>query len=172
MLDLETAIKHCEEVAEENDLAAGMYEILAENNHNAYEKLTAETNSSRCTKCAEDHKQLSEWLTELRDLRVKVKQMEKDYVELEEINSKHMWETDNLLDEIREDYRTIMELKKFLIIAMNDMETIYEAGKDEGCYGVKFKWRYEDKALQLIGDDYNDVVKMIGDELCGKNDND
>ena len=68
-MTLEEAIRHCEEVAEENDLAAGTYEILAENNHNAYEKLTAETNSSRCAECASDHRQLAEWLTELKEAR-------------------------------------------------------------------------------------------------------
>ena len=66
-LTLSEAIKHCLEVAEENDLAAGTYEILAENNHNAYERLTAETNSSRCAECAADHRQLAEWLTELKE---------------------------------------------------------------------------------------------------------
>ena len=68
-LTLSEAIKHCLEVAEENDLAAGTYEILAENNHNAYERLTAETNSSRCAECAADHRQLAEWLTELKEAR-------------------------------------------------------------------------------------------------------
>lgn len=68
-LTLDEAIKHCLEVVEENDLAAGTYEILAENNHNAYERLTAETNSSRCAECAADHRQLAEWLRELKDLR-------------------------------------------------------------------------------------------------------
>lgn len=69
MLDIDAAIKHCLEVAEANDLATGIYEILAENNHNAYEKLTAETNSSRCAECAADHRQLAEWLTELKERR-------------------------------------------------------------------------------------------------------
>lgn len=68
-MTLDEAIKHCEEVAEENDLAAGMYKILAENNHNTYEKLTAETNSSRCVECAEEHRQLAEWLRELKERR-------------------------------------------------------------------------------------------------------
>lgn len=68
-MTLDEAIKHCEEVAEENDLAAGMYKILAENNHNTYEKLTAETNSSRCAECAEEHRQLAEWLRELKERR-------------------------------------------------------------------------------------------------------
>ena len=68
-MTLDEAIKHCLEVAEGNDLAAGTYEILAENNHNAYEKLTAETNSSRCAECATEHRQLAEWLTELKQWR-------------------------------------------------------------------------------------------------------
>lgn len=68
-MTLDEAIKHCLEVAEENDLAAGTYELLAENNHNAYEKLTAETNSSRCAECATDHRQLAEWLTELKEAK-------------------------------------------------------------------------------------------------------
>ena len=55
-MTLDEAIKHCLEVAEENDLAAGAYELLAENNHNAYERLTMETNSSRCVECATDHR--------------------------------------------------------------------------------------------------------------------
>ncbi|WP_295095647.1 hypothetical protein [Ruminococcus sp.] len=68
-MTIDEAIRHCVEVAEENDLAAGTYGILAENNHNAYEKLTAETKSSRCAECAADHRQLAEWLTELKELR-------------------------------------------------------------------------------------------------------
>lgn len=68
-LTLDEAIRHCLEVAEENDLAAGTYELLAENNHNAYERLTAETNSSRCAECAANHRQLAEWLTELKEAK-------------------------------------------------------------------------------------------------------
>lgn len=68
-LTLDDVIKHCLEVAEENDLAAGTYELLAENNHNAYERLTAETNSSRCAECAAEHRQLAEWLTELKECK-------------------------------------------------------------------------------------------------------
>lgn len=68
-LTLDEAIKHCFEVAEENDLAAGTYEILAENNHNAYERLTAGAKSSRCAECAANHRQLAEWLTELKEAK-------------------------------------------------------------------------------------------------------
>jgi len=68
-LTLDEAIKHCLEVAEENDLAAGTYDLLAENNHNLYEKLTAESNSKRCSEFAGFNRQLAEWLQELKELR-------------------------------------------------------------------------------------------------------
>ena len=45
MLDLESAIKHCEEVAD------GM------------------TEQGKCAECADEHKQLAEWLKELKQLR-------------------------------------------------------------------------------------------------------
>lgn len=48
MLDLESAIKHCEEVAEEQEKAA-----------------------KECWKCAEEHRQLAEWLIELKKYREK-----------------------------------------------------------------------------------------------------
>lgn len=111
---------------------------------------------------AEEHKQTAEWLTELKELRVKVIQLEKDYVELEEINSKHMWETDNLLDMAKEDYRTIMKLKRLLKLAVEDFVRIDEIKLlPENTIRpmleytniidiIKHKWRYADEAEKLI----------------------
>jgi hypothetical protein len=53
MLDIDTAIKHCLKVAEKN-------ETLSE---------WGERNKVSCLECAADHRQLAEWLTELRELR-------------------------------------------------------------------------------------------------------
>ena len=53
-MTLDEAIKHCEEVAER-------YQRM-EDSHD--EKLKEE-----CLQCAEDHKQLADWLKELRDAR-------------------------------------------------------------------------------------------------------
>lgn len=33
------------------------------------------------------------------------------------------------------------------------MNTLYEAGKDEGCLGINFKWRCADEVLKLIGNE-------------------
>lgn len=42
------------------------------------------------------------------------------------------------------------ELKRLLKFAIEDMNILWEAGKDEGCLGIEFKWRYADEAMKLI----------------------
>ena len=59
MLDLESAIKHCEEVAEENEKCLkswGKYCPMV-------------MKEQTCLECAEDHRQLAEWLKELKEYR-------------------------------------------------------------------------------------------------------
>ena len=43
--------------------------------------------------------------------------------------------------------------KELLKMAMDDMKILYESGKDEGCIGIEFKWRYANEALKLIGEE-------------------
>lgn len=68
-LTLDEAIKHCEEVAEQNETSAITYKNCKEIKTNIYEKLTAEKAENDCRECAADHRQLAEWLTELKELR-------------------------------------------------------------------------------------------------------
>lgn len=42
------------------------------------------------------------------------------------------------------------EAKRLLKLAMEDMKKLYEAGKDEGCYGIEFRWRFADEAEKLL----------------------
>lgn len=63
------AIKHCEEVAKQNETDAILYKNCKEIKANMYEKLTAEKAENDCRECAADHRQLAEWLMELKDLR-------------------------------------------------------------------------------------------------------
>lgn len=58
MLDLESAIKHCEEVAEEQENKA---KVL---NGDFYQ-----SRRNNCLECAEEHRQLAEWLRELKKWR-------------------------------------------------------------------------------------------------------
>ncbi len=65
-MDLESAIKHCEEVADEKEEDAFIYHNFATYNQNLYEKGLAENTEKECRACAEEHRQLAEWLTELK----------------------------------------------------------------------------------------------------------
>ena len=58
-MTIDEAIKHAEEVAEENERWGKEAEFYAE-----YVKI-----SNRCVKCAKEHRQLAEWLKELKMLR-------------------------------------------------------------------------------------------------------
>ena len=63
MLDLESAIKHCEEVAEELEKRVKPYQCESINKK-LYEVNKKEWDD--CLECAKDHHQLAEWLKELK----------------------------------------------------------------------------------------------------------
>lgn len=42
------------------------------------------------------------------------------------------------------------ELLFLLKEAMKDMKILYEAGRDESCVGIDFKWRYADRAEKIF----------------------
>lgn len=65
MLTLEEAIKHCEEVAKEQDKLATRYEDASGYSRSHIESL--KTNESiKCRECASEHRQLAAWLRELK----------------------------------------------------------------------------------------------------------
>ena len=51
---------------------------------------------------------------------------------------------------LRDTVAELCEAKRLLKAAMEDMKILYETGKDEGCIGIEFKWRFADEALKLI----------------------
>ena len=63
MLDIDTAIKHCLEVAEQNEFETRIYDELNRQGDEEYR-------NNHC-QCAADHRQLAEWLTELKELEAK-----------------------------------------------------------------------------------------------------
>ena len=68
-MTLNEAIKHCEEVAEEQEKSCEVYGSLKKHHSGLYERLAAENNERKCAECAADHRQLAEWLTELKERR-------------------------------------------------------------------------------------------------------
>ena len=125
-MTLDEAIKHCLEVAEQNDAQA---EKWREEGGEQWGKTTA------CRECAADHRQLAEWLKELKELR----SLKIDYVFFK------------------------AEAKKLLRAAVEDFSDMYNHifdcdGKCDTCplHGERdycLKWRYTDEALALIGED-------------------
>ena len=159
-MTLDEAIKHCEEVAEANDLAAETYEILAENNHNLYEKLTAETNSARCAECAADHRQLAEWLTELKLLKAIIAEYDNvDMQKLEMVLAMIRTGSEDAWAKIERE-KELVEAKRLLKLAVEDFSNIYDhildcdrmcdicplSGERDHC----LKWRYAVEAEKVI----------------------
>jgi hypothetical protein len=62
MLDIDTAIKHCEEVAVKLEEKANIYGIKE-----TY--IPDSRNLADCMSCAAEHRQLAEWLTELKEAK-------------------------------------------------------------------------------------------------------
>ena len=76
-MDLESAIQHCEEVARQNEEDAILYSNCKKYKKNLYEIGLAENAEKKCCECANEHRQLAEWLKELkayRDARAEINQ--------------------------------------------------------------------------------------------------
>lgn len=151
-MTLDEAIKHCREAAEEYDLAAGTYRILAENSHNVFENMTAEAHSSRCVKCATDHKQLAEWLDELKQRREWCSQYE-----VEQISNLERYDMLSRECEIlNERYKETVRLLKVAVDDMARTESCflckYYDKPDESCQTTDdcFVWRYADEVRKLL----------------------
>ena len=77
MMDLDSAIQHCEEVAIKKEEEAIIYHNCAKYKQNLYEKGLAKNTEKECRACAEEHRQLADWLKELkayRDARTEINQ--------------------------------------------------------------------------------------------------
>ena len=69
-MTIEEAIIHCEEVAKENDDSAKeFYRVSKLETHP--DRKRAEDGYVECKKCADEHRQLAEWLKELKERRAK-----------------------------------------------------------------------------------------------------
>ena len=160
-LTLDEAIKHCEEVAEQNDKSAEYHKEW----HESYYE-------NDCRQCASDHRQLAEWLTELKELR--------------EENKVLIGECDRLIKEKGEllskvsggDVLRICQLeeqlekaKQLLKLAVEGFEYIHPYTshcnghcnncpfENEGLGWCRVDWKYADEALKLIGGSENENNK-------------
>ena len=65
-MTIDEAIKHAEEVAEEQIKSAEMWKCYPESKYDCH---LARKAYNACQKCAEEHRQLAEWLKELKMYR-------------------------------------------------------------------------------------------------------
>lgn len=116
-MTLDKAIKHCLEVAEHKE-------------HDSVELIDIldELDVDACKQCAADHRQLAEWLTELKEAKRLLKLAVEDmYNSVNDVHCKYCskWHTDQC-----------------------------QGTSHLDCYiENKFKWRYADESLKLIGED-------------------
>jgi hypothetical protein len=158
-MTINEAIAHAMKVAEQNDAQA---EKWREEGGEEWGKTTT------CRECAADHRQLAKWLIELKDLReenkVLMQECDRLIKEKGELLSKVSGGDVLRICQLEEQLQAeldnnhcleieLKEAKRLLKAAMEDMEILYETGKDEGCLGIEFKWRYADEAKKLLNDE-------------------
>ena len=68
MMSLDEAILHAEEVATEQERLMSRYDAASGYARSRNESIRTES-AKKCEKCAADHRQLAEWLRELKNLR-------------------------------------------------------------------------------------------------------
>ena len=156
-MTIDEAIKHCEEVAKENEYASkkGIW-FLPENE--------VKDIKEQCAECAADHRQLADWLRELQELEAK------HWDECRQIAHYDDELKEATLQAIRNNARTVLsnmdnldlhdenrELKRLLKAAVEDFRRA-----TQGCIGIQCDscphtathkgcvWRYADEAEKLI----------------------
>ena len=122
MLDIDTAIKHCLEVAEQNETTALRI-------GQQYEGTLLDRDAKECRECAADHRQLAEWLTKLKEAKRLLKAAVKDFAKLDRENAKN---------------KNCMMPEMHCADCPLNRDSVDD--RAEPCHS----WRYADEALKLI----------------------
>lgn len=177
-MTLDEAIKHCLEVAEEQ-------EIIADRSNSGIDKMN-------CKSCAEDHKQLATWLTDYKNLKeenkVLISECDRLIKEKGELLKKVSGGDVLRICQLEERLQTeldnnqclkieLKEAKNLLKIAVKDLKAIGEFTNHFDSYCSMFNhlanncsncplngvdefgnctWLHHNEAMKLIGDDIND----------------
>jgi hypothetical protein len=167
-LTLEDAISHCLEVAEQNETSAITYKNCKEIKANMYEKLTAEKAENDCRECATEHRQLAEWLTELKELRklTVINPIIAGYNEvyeklikgdIEASNDKELLKTAvGTLENVMPKYRRLSEENQKQKEQIAEYKRLLKAAVED------FKW-----LEQHTEDDYGSCMVKTGNLSCG-----
>ena len=121
----------------------------------AHAQQAADTRTDLCDECRDEHRQLAEWLTELKLLRA-------DYENQKSINYE-------LLKENQEHVNENKELKRLLRLAVDGFEHIgkhFTMCSHDDCDKCPYyigerlicpdKWKHAEEAMKLLGDEDNE----------------
>lgn len=149
-MTLEEAIAHCLEVAEDNETKALRI-------GRQYEGTLLDREAKECRRCAADHRQLAEWLTELKEARSIIDAcniLAVDALAVEKL-CKELKEAKRLLKAAVEDfavYGALKDLSSEQRIQNPDwrrFNRVFDV--------LDHQWRYADEALKLMGDELNGI---------------
>ena len=157
-MTIDEAIKHCLEVAEEQEKDA---EYHREWHENYYEK--------DCRECATEHRQLAEWLTDYKELKNSIGAAKFSNMK-EALELIREYKAENIAQK-----KLIAEYKRLLKAAVEDINyyvDCYEAHCDECCCNQNnhCHWKHEAEALALIGEDTNVPASADDTNVGGKKD--
>lgn len=116
MKDIDEAIQHCEDVAQQQDMLKGRYDDASGYTRSGNEAIRT-SDAKKCEKCAADHRQLAEWL--------------KDY--------KLLLEQEPVLDKIRAEIEQKIEQERFARSVFRGEEK--DAVNAEQCTGSIFAYK-------------------------------
>ena len=145
-MNIDEAIKHCEEVAEQNEFETRIYDELNKADDDEYR-------NNHC-QCASDHRQLAAWLRELKELRLTV-----GMIKVEDLKSAltllREYKAEN--NEMREQIEYYKRLLKAAVGTLNDSSCNKDCHQckwnNGGCeMSCRFAWIHTDEANKLIGD--------------------
>lgn len=173
-MTIEEAISHALEVAGEQQERADSAELI-----DILDGLDVES----CKECATEHRQLAEWLRELKELREENKvltsecdRLIKEKGELlNKVSDGDVLRICQLEDRLQAELDNshcleieLKEAKRLLKSATNVLNMFIPCDEDYNCsecikqrrscdYDDSFKWRYLDEALKLTGDEPNGI---------------
>lgn len=140
-MTIDEAVKHCLEVAENN-------ETQAEKIGRQFIGSAMDKRATDCRECAADHRQLAEWLTELKELKnsigaVKFKDMKEAVRLLQELNA----ENDQLTSQLAETKR----LLKLAVKQMAEVGDICDCIHSQNCpLDECGKFTFHDEIIKFI----------------------
>ena len=148
-MNLDKTIEYCLDIAEQSEREAEVYDLLAKNHNNSYEKLTASRFYMDCMECATEYRQFAEWLTKLKDLQEENKTLTSKCDRLIKENDELNELKENAVLEICRREARLKDAKGLLKFALEDFREI-KPYLSEPYSHLCDKWRYEDEALKLI----------------------